>query len=323
MILPEKIGVIVIDVYNCCIHHSKRGKFLTMNSQYEQQVRMILPLVRFMQHRVPLGISTKLLKNSLARLKLGPHISREALQVNGVSCQRLVPQNGRTNRVLLYFHGGGFVFGLSAMHVKLGAYLAQKMNTCVLMVDYRLAPKYPFPAALDDCLNTYRWLLDQGIPAQEIVLAGDSAGGNLAIASVMSLRDEGSPLPAAAACLSPAVDLVTKTGDQDQINDPLLSPQAIKFYSKSYTGTEDAKNPLISPVYGDLTGLPPFLVHVGEDEMLCPDAVRLVDLARACGVNARLEVYPGMWHVWQLFMELPQAVKSLDEVADFLVSHLE
>lgn len=294
-----------------------------MNSRYEQQVRMILPLVRFMQHRVPLGISKKLLKNSVARLNFGQQISRETLQVNGVSCQRLVPENCLTDRVLLYFHGGGFVFGLSAMHVKMGAYLAQKMSTSVLMVDYRLAPAYPFPAALEDCLKTYRWLLAQGIPAQNIVLAGDSAGGNLAITSMMSLRDEGSPLPAAAACLSPAVDLVTKTGDEDQINDPLLSPQAIKFYSKSYTDTEDAKNPLISPVYGDLTGLPPLLVHAGEDEMLRADAVQLVDLARACGVEARLEVYPDMWHVWQLFMELPQAVKSLDEIAGFLVSHLE
>ena len=294
-----------------------------MNSRYEQQIRMILPLVRSMQHRVPLAISEKLLKRSVARLKLGVHISREALLFNGVSCQRLVPENCSTDRVLLYFHGCGFVFGLSAMHVKMGAYLAQKIRATVLMVDYRLAPTYPFPAALDDCLTAYRWILDQGIPAKHIVLAGDSAGGNLVITTIVSLREKGVLLPAAAACLSPAVDLVPKAGDENQVNDPLLSPQAIKFYSKSYTGTDDPENPLISPVYGDLSGLPPLLVHVGEDEMLRVDAVRLVDLARARGVDARLKIYPAMWHVWQLFMELPQALASLDEIAGFLSSQLD
>ncbi len=209
------------------------------------------------------------------------------------------------------------------MHVKMGAYLAQKIRATVLMVDYRLAPTYPFPAALDDCLTAYRWILDQGIPAKHIVLAGDSAGGNLVITTIVSLREKGVLLPAAAACLSPAVDLVPKAGDENQVNDPLLSPQAIKFYSKSYTGTDDPENPLISPVYGDLSGLPPLLVHVGEDEMLRVDAVRLVDLARARGVDARLKIYPAMWHVWQLFMELPQALASLDEIAGFLSSQLD
>jgi acetyl esterase/lipase len=257
----------------------------------------------------------------MAHLRLDDGVNRQAVSADGVSCQWVIPQNSPTDQVLFYLHGGGFVFGLTPPHLQMGAYLARKMNMRILMVDYRLAPKHPFPAALDDCAAAYRWLLKQGISAQNIVVAGDSAGGNLAITLSMVLRDSGDPLPAAAACLSPAVDLA-KDNAHPGYQDPLLPPRAVRFYTQSYVGDNDAHDPLISPVYGDLRGLPPLLLHVGEDEILRDGAVRFAELAEAADVDVRLEIYPRMWHVWQLNLALPQATQSLDDIAQFLGSHV-
>jgi acetyl esterase/lipase len=144
----------------------------------------------------------------------------------------------------------------------------------------------------------------------------------LTITTMMKLRDEGQPLPAAAACLSPAVDLSNKGGRDEHTNDPLLPARAIRIYNRSYVGDNDPRNPLISPVFGDWRGLPPLLVHAGEDELLRDDALRMGELAKAAGVDVRVEIYPRMWHVWQIFPELPQARQSLDDIAQFLKSHL-
>jgi len=218
-------------------------------------------------------------------------------------------------------HGGGFVYGLTPQHLQMGAWLARRTNLRVLMVDYRLAPAHPYPAALEDCVAAYRWLLEQGFRSRDIVMAGDSAGGNLAITSLLELRDEGAPLPAAAACLSPVTDL-SHTDRRDGFKDPLLPAKATKMYTESYVGTHDPRDPLISPVFADLRGLPPLLVHVGEQETLREAAVRFAGLAKEAGVDVRLEVYPRMWHVWQLFPTLPQARQSLEDIARFLGKHL-
>jgi monoterpene epsilon-lactone hydrolase len=138
----------------------------------------------------------------------------------------------------------------------------------------------------------------------------------------MKLRDSGDSLPAAAACLSPVADLTPKDNLRQGFKDPLLSPKAVKFYNQSYVGNNDAHNPLISPVFGNLRGLPPLLVHTGEDEILREDAVRIAGLAKSVGVDVRLEIYPRMWHVWQLNLTLPQAIQSLDDIAHFLKAHL-
>jgi monoterpene epsilon-lactone hydrolase len=288
----------------------------------ERKIRAAFPFLRFMQSFLPLPVSHWLLKQGMARVRLEAGVSREAVSAGGVPCEWVVPSDSLPGKVLLYLHGGGYVYGLTPLHLKMGAYLARRTRLRLLMVDYRLAPRYPFPAALDDCLVVYGWLLKQGFSAREIVLAGDSAGGNLAITSMMKLRDRGLPLPAAAACLSPVTDLSKKGGQPKEIKDPLLPPKAVKLYSGSYLGQNDPRNPLISPVYGDLHGLPPILVHAGEDETLREDAVRFTDLAKAAGVDVRLEVYPHMFHVWQLYLALPQAVQSLEDISQFLLSHL-
>jgi len=175
---------------------------------------------------------------------------------------------------------------------------------------------------LDDCATAYRWLLKQGISAQNIGVAGDSAGGNLAITLLMKLRDSGDPLPAAAACLSPVADLTHKDNLRKGFNDPLLPPKAVRFYNKAYVGQNDPHDPLISPVFGNWHSLPPVLVHAGEDEILRDDAVRISDLAKAAGVDVQLEIYPRMWHVWQLYLKLPQTIQSLDHITRFLRAHM-
>jgi monoterpene epsilon-lactone hydrolase len=208
------------------------------------------------------------------------------------------------------------------LHLKMVAYLAEKMAVRALMVDYRLGPEYPYPAALDDCVAAYRWLLKQNIQAHNIILAGDSAGGNLAITSLLKLRDSGQSLPAAAACLSPVADFSEHATPAQAFVDPLIPSRVGEFYKNSYVGHHDPHDPLLSPVYGDLHGLPPLLVHAGGDERLREDAMRITDMVKSVGVDVRLEIYPRMFHVWQIYLDLPQAVQSLDDIAQFLRSRL-
>ena len=291
-------------------------------SSIERGARAGLPIARFMQAYIPLPVAHWLLKLGMAHVRLDVDVTREAVSADGVPCEWVKPQNSPKNKVLLYLHGGGFVFGLTPPHLQMGAYLAKKMGTRILMVDYHLAPEYPFPAALNDCVTAYRWLLKQGISAPNIVVAGDSAGGNLTITLLMKLRDDGDPLPAAAACLSPVTDLTNKDTLPQEFKDPLLPPIALRFYSKAYVAHNDAHNPLISPVFGNLRGLPPLLVHAGEDEILRDDAVRITSLGKSADVDVRLEIYPRMWHVWQLYLTLPQSIQSLDDIAQFLKAHM-
>jgi acetyl esterase/lipase len=288
----------------------------------ERKIRASLPVIRFMQATMPLPLANWFIKKSVARLKLDAAVTRKSVIADGVPCEWITPGDSSTDRVLLYLYGGGFVFGLSHLHLKMGAYLAQAMGIRLLIVDYRLAPDHPFPDALDDCAAVYRWLLKQDIPAQHIGVAGDSAGGNLTITLSMKLREAGDPLPAAAACLSPVTDLTNREKRYEGFKDPLLPIKAVKLYTRSYLGESDPCNPLISPVFGSLDGLPPLLLHAGEDEYLMEDAVRIARLAESAGVNVRLEIYPRMWHVWQLNLELPQAIQSLEEIARFFIEHL-
>lgn len=293
-----------------------------MPRSIEDKVRSSLVFVRFMQTYLPLPLAGRMLKQSMRRVSLDPSIKRESVSADGVPCEWLIPQENQPGKVLLYLHGGGFVYGVTPQHLQLAAYLGQKISARVLMVDYRLAPQYPFPAALDDCVKAYDWLLKQGVSAQNIVIAGDSAGGNLALVSMLKLRDAGIPLPAGCACLSPVADFTEKPKSEKPIKDPLLPKKAMKQYTDAYLQGNDPCNPLISPALGDLSGLPPMLVHAGEDEILRDDAISLVERAKACGVDAHLEIYPRMWHEWQIFFELPQTTQSLDEIAGFLRSHL-
>jgi len=237
----------------------------------------------------------------------------------------IVPKDAPPDRALLYFHGGGFIFGSLSTHRALVARLAIAAGARAFSVDYQLAPEHPFPAAVEDCLEAYRGLLRIGFSPQRIVVGGDSAGGNLALVLLLALRQAGEPLPAAAVCLSPVTDLVF-TGDSFQSKadiDPIFprvtSQSLSSRIGSGYIGSEDPRQPLISPLFADLRGLPPVLLHVGEDEILLDDSVRLGERVRGAGGQATVVVWGKMWHVFQVFAPfVPEANRSIEQNGEFI-----
>ena len=229
-----------------------------------------------------------------------------------------------STRVVLYLHGGAYALGSITTHRAFLGRFATATRTRVLAIDYRLAPEHPFPAALDDAVAAYRWLTSTGHDPARIVIAGDSAGGGLALATIVMLRDAGDRLPACAVCFSPWVDLTLSCAsiDTNAEADSILNRDGLAGYARLYTNGHDPRDPLISPLFADMTGFPPILIHVGGDEILLDEAVALCDRARAAGVDAEIEVWPGMFHVFQMVTFLRQSVSSLDHAALFIARHL-
>jgi acetyl esterase/lipase len=229
------------------------------------------------------------------------------------------------DRAVLYLHGGGYTMGSCNTHRALGARLAVVSRAPVLIIDYRLAPEHPFPAALEDALAAYRWLIEPGRPVHSITLAGDSAGGGLVIATAIALRDQGDRLPAAIVCMSPWADLAVQGESMvtRAKSDPLIGRESSLQHAASYVAQHDPRSPLISPVYADLHGLPPLLIQVGDYEVLLSDSVRLAERARQAGVDATLEIWDGMWHVWQAYAGyVPEAQQAINRVGAFIGQHL-
>jgi len=225
------------------------------------------------------------------------------------------------DRVLLYLHGGGYVIGSCNTHRALAAHIAMESYADLLLQEYRLAPEHPFPAALIDAVTGYRWLLEQGYPPGRIVLAGDSAGGGLVIATLLELREAGLPQPAAAVCISPLTD-AESSGESMITNrnrDPWLTPESNRFLLQHYLGGQSPRHPLISPIYAILDGLPPLLIQVGSDEILLSDSLRLAGAARRAGVQVTLRQWSGMWHVFHLMAPaLPEAEEAIREIGTFV-----
>lgn len=232
----------------------------------------------------------------------------------------LIPEQLRfPDSVLLYFHGGGYVSCSAKGHRPITCTLARLIGCRVFSADYRLAPEYPCPAAADDALKSYNWLLENGIQPQNIALAGDSAGGGLVVTTLVRLRNEGAPLPACAAGLSPWVDL---SGDFPCTN---LRSCAMFFredglaFAKAYLNGASGRSPVASPLLADLHGLPPLLIQAADSELLYDDSVRLHDKAKASAVDSTLHIYKGLPHVWQIFAGVvPEANEALKEIADFV-----
>jgi epsilon-lactone hydrolase len=259
--------------------------------------------------------------DAAARLLRPPGgISIQKVPAGTVPAEWVIPKGAPEDRVLLYFHGGAFIFCSLNTHRALVARLAIAGGTRALSVDYRLAPEHPFPAAMEDCLSAFRWLVERGVPPRRIVVAGDSAGGNLALVLLLALREAGDPLPAAAVCLSPVTDLAW-TGESIRSKaeiDPIF-PGGSSLSLSAYIGAQDPRQPLISPLYADLSGLPPILLHVGEDEILLDDSVRLAGRVRDAGGQATVVVWPHMWHVFQVFAPfLPEARRSIETIGKYI-----
>ncbi|MBX4997961.1 alpha/beta hydrolase [Rhizobium lentis] len=227
-------------------------------------------------------------------------------------------------RVILYIHGGGFSSGSIRTHSLLAGSLAKAASSDVLLIDYRLVPEYGYPAQINDALTAYRWLLDNGYRSENVVVAGDGAGGNLALETVLRQKQAGKPLPAAVIALSPITDLAATGGSMTSNagSDPLVDRAAIETLRKAYLGSRSATDPQASPLYADLTGFPPLLLQVGSGEVLLDDTLRLADKARQAGVDVTAEVWPGMPHQWQLFPSLlDDADRSSQNIAEFAIRH--
>ena len=253
-------------------------------------------------------------------------VAYERVCAGGVDGEWISPANVPEDNAILYFHGGGFRLGSVTSHRDPMAQIALASGCRVLAINYRLAPEHRFPAALDDALAAYGWMLDRGLKSENVAFAGDSAGGNLVLAAMLALRERGLPLPVSAVLMSPWTDLAA-TGSSYVSRaeaDPIHQRSMILALAKNYLGGQgDPCDPLVSPLYADLAGLPPLLIQVGDRETVLDDSVMFADLARAAGVDVSLEVWDGMIHVFQMFgAELPEARQAIASIAGFLNRHL-
>lgn len=252
-----------------------------------------------------------------------PDTKLERVDAGGVSACWVRPPGASEARTLLYLHGGGYVIGSVETHVGLIDRLGRAAGCRALGLDYRLGPEHPFPGAVDDVVAAYRWLLAQGADPAQTVIAGDSAGGGLTVASLIALRDAGTPLPAAGVCLSPWADL-EGSGDSMQSRadaDPMVARDGLLSMARLYLGSESARHPLASPIYADLRGLPPLLIQVGDAETLLDDATRLADRTRAAGGEVELEVWPEMVHVFQAFAPMiPEGREAIERIGAFILA---
>jgi acetyl esterase/lipase len=248
-------------------------------------------------------------------------IKREVVSAGGVKAEWVSAPDVDAGRAVLYLHGGGYVIGSIDTHRSLAARLSRAAKARVLVIDYRLAPEHPHPAAVDDSVAAYRWMLAQGLKPTRIAVAGDSAGGGLTVATLVAIRDAKLPLPGAGACLSPWVDLegigesMTTKADVD----PIVQKAGLLQMSAAYLGGKAPRTPLAAPLYADLSGLPPLLIQVGTAETLLDDASRLAERARKAGVTVTYEPWESMIHVWHLFAPmLDEGQQAIDRIGEFV-----
>ncbi|MDC0717740.1 alpha/beta hydrolase [Nannocystis bainbridge] len=298
------------------------------------QSHLLYQMIRYWRRRHPIGEFTpdsykgvrKTIERGVRQGRLPPGVYVEPAEVGGVPGEWIHAVGARADKVLLYLHGGGYVAGSPASHRMLTAALSREARVRVLALDYRLAPEYPYPAALDDAMSGYTWLLDQGYSPGSIAIGGDSAGGGLTAATLVRLRDAGTlPLPAAAFMLSPWTDLAA-TGESVRTRaalDPMLGGDMAAF-GRYYVGPDgDPRHPLISPIHADLRGLPPILIQVGTREVLHDDSIRLAERVRAAQGRVELEIWDGMIHVFQAFPSLlPEARRAIRKIGEFLRAEL-
>ncbi len=244
--------------------------------------------------------------------------------VGGVSGEWQQASSGSTDNVILYLHGGAFVIGSPLSHRDMVGAIADAAQARAFIADYRLAPETPFPGAVDDAVAAYKGLLANGEKAEKIIIAGDSAGGGLTMSTLVALRDEGVELPAGAVCISPWADL-TFTGDsmivKDKV-DAMLGRSSLSWFAGQYLAGQDPAQPLASPIFADLKGLPPILIQVGSNEVLLDDAIRLNKALKQVDGDVTLEVWEAQMHVWHLMsMIVPEGKHAINVIGTFVKTH--
>ena len=248
-------------------------------------------------------------------------VSIQTAEVAGLHSEWLAPDHAFDGKLILYLHGGAYIMGNCATHRQMVSYIAKVSGVRTLLPEYRLAPEHPFPAAIDDAVRMYRSLLADGFSHEDIVIMGDSAGGGLTMATLLSLRDAREPLPSAACLISPWLDL-TASGESMSSRahkDPWFKPEDMPVVTSYYCREDQLRHPLVSPVFADLSGLPPLYIQVGSDEILLSDSTRAADKVKAAGGKADIETWPGMWHVFQVFVhQVPESRKAVRKIGDFV-----
>jgi acetyl esterase/lipase len=265
------------------------------------------------------------LRELLSAQPLPADVTVTAAELGGVPTAEITVDGIERRHIVLYFHAGVYVMGDASLTADLASQVGRRTQAKVISVDYRLAPEDPYPAAVDDALAAYEALLDDGFPASGIVFGGESAGGGLAVATLVNARDHGLPLPAAAFVMSPYADL-TLTGTTMETKrevDPLLGREALQSAVTAYTAGQDAALGLVSPIFADLSGLPPLIIQAGSHEVLLDDAVRLAQQAAGADVEVTLDITPGVPHVFQAYYPiLDEAGAALDRAGQLLSAHL-
>lgn len=262
---------------------------------------------------------------TLAMVPVAEDLAFETVTLGGVETVRSTAPGADARRALLYLHGGGYIAGSAHGYRALAAELGRAMGVVAYSPEYRLAPEHRCPAAIEDACAAYRGLLAQGIEPENIVIAGDSAGGGLTVAALVALRDAGDPLPSAGIAISPWADLTCSSGSitEKAEEDASLTPEGLRAGAAHYVGDGDLANPLASPVFANLSGLPPLLIQVGSSEILLDDAVVLAGAAGQAGTSVRLDIWPEMPHVWHAFgFMLEEGRRAIGDAAAFAKKHL-
>ena len=243
------------------------------------------------------------------------------VDAGGVPAMWVTPDGASTDRAIMYLHGGGYVIGTMHSHAHMVAHIAKAAGVRALNVDYRLAPEYPHPAAVEDAVKAYRWLLDQGISNDKIVVSGDSAGGGLTVATLLAIRDQKLPRPAAGVPLSPWIDL-EGTGDSMTANahlDLIVDAAGLKTMADMFLNGQSPRDPLAAPLYADYVGVAPLYIQVGDEETLLDASARLAEQATAAGVEVRIDVFPEMQHVFQMSAgNLPEADEAIQRIGEYV-----
>ena len=294
-----------------------------------QGMQTVIKLLKQFQESLEGNQNIQAIRDGLEQIaalaKISVDVTCEPTDAGGVPAEWISTPSSIENNLTLYLHGGGWIAGSINTHRDLAARISRAAKTHVLIIDYRLAPEHPFPEGLNDCLTAYNWILSKGIKPENLIIAGDSAGGNLTLASLIKLRDKGTPLPAAAVCLSPVTDL-TLSGESYKTKaelDPSVKREDIEFMVTQYVNLKDRQNPLVSPLYADLRDLPPILIHVGTAEVLYDDSIRFAKQAKEAGVDVTLEVFENMIHVFHTFAPLaPEGQEAIEKIAEFILSRI-
>jgi len=316
----------IIEQIRVCRKHSSAG-LATRASLSAELLR--IGLRWFVKRRIGPGTDIAEVRRwieLIQRYVPAPSSRTETLSIKpaGVSAHWITTAASDKDRHVLYLHGGAYIAGSPLLYRDVTWRIAKRARARVLCIDYRLAPEFPFPAAIDDVIKVYRWLVDNGANPRRIAIMGDSAGGGLAFATLLKLRDDGASLPAAAVALSPWTDLAF-TGMSMKLNaetEALMNSEEAPRFADYYLAGADPRTPYASPLYGDLSGLPPTLIQVGSDEMLLDDSLRMADKLRVAKCEVDLEIWPRMPHAWHFFARLlPEARRAIERIGIFLRAH--